>query len=79
MKIKLETDEFEVVDTSNGDTLSVEEIEIAKGGILQAVANSVFSALKNGSGFSIRVDNIEVKFATKKVKVTENSETYIGT
>ena len=52
--------------------------DIVAGVVAQHLANAVIDSLRNGSGFSIRDTNVEVKVTTTRIVENDVTETYIG-
>ena len=61
-----ETDENFVMDDSVAGVVS------------QFLASTVVQALRNGVGFSIRKDSLEIKVTTRRSVQTDVTETYVG-
>ena len=68
--------EVQLVNTNNDRSVVMDEG--VAGAISQHLANAVVEALKNGAGFSIREDSVEITVTTRRSVETDVAETYVG-
>ena len=74
--ITIEVPEVTIIDPDTNKAIAVND-SIA-GIISQALANGVVQALKEGAGYTIREEDVEINVTMGRVSVTEKTETYIG-